>query len=109
VPGKDALERVAQTNDSFNRIVHYEGENCETQCYQRGRAHQGMRPFHKRRWCVSYACINVERAYFQLACELCPHHSSHYLGMDVHDVKTMNKNVPLQPGMVLTVEPGRYA
>lgn len=39
------------------------------------------------------------------------HNSGHWLGLDVHDVgdyKINNQWRPLQPGMVLTVEPGLY-
>ncbi len=35
-----------------------------------------------------------------------PHSTSHFLGLDVHDVG--DYEVPLAPGMVLTVEPGIY-
>lgn len=35
-----------------------------------------------------------------------PHSTSHYLGLNVHDVGDYEQ--PLQPGMVLTVEPGIY-
>jgi len=38
----------------------------------------------------------------------CPHHVSHYLGMDVHDCGKASKKQPLLPGMVITVEPGLY-
>lgn len=40
--------------------------------------------------------------------EFCPHHVSHYLGMDVHDTSLISRNVPLEEGMVITVEPGIY-
>ncbi|MGE0624946.1 MAG: aminopeptidase P N-terminal domain-containing protein [Pseudomonadales bacterium] len=42
---------------------------------------------------------------------LCPHNSSHWLGMDVHDVgdyRVDGTYRPLEPGMVLTIEPGIY-
>jgi Xaa-Pro aminopeptidase len=40
-----------------------------------------------------------------------PHQTSHWLGLDVHDVGDFAKegvSRPLEPGMVLTVEPGLY-
>ena len=38
--------------------------------------------------------------------EYFPHATSHFLGLDVHDVGDYTR--PLEPGMVLTVEPGIY-
>jgi Xaa-Pro aminopeptidase len=40
--------------------------------------------------------------------EFCPHHVSHYLGIDVHDTDEMPRSVKLAPGMVVTIEPGVY-
>ncbi|MEM8769851.1 MAG: aminopeptidase P N-terminal domain-containing protein [Pseudomonadota bacterium] len=43
--------------------------------------------------------------------DFCPHNSSHWLGMDVHDVgdyRVDGESRPLEPGMVLTIEPGIY-
>lgn len=44
----------------------------------------------------------------QLAYELCPHHASHYLGMDVHDTNSVSRNIKMRAGMVITVEPGKF-
>ena len=35
-----------------------------------------------------------------------PHSIGHFLGLDTHDVG--DTDVPLSPGMVLTIEPGIY-
>ena len=40
--------------------------------------------------------------------KLCPHHVSHYLGMDVHDTPTIPRSKDCLPGVVITVEPGIY-
>lgn len=32
---------------------------------------------------------------------------SHYLGMDVHDTASVARNIPLQAGVIFTVEPGK--
>ena len=37
-----------------------------------------------------------------------PHSVGHWLGLDVHDVSTVSHDKPLQPGVVLTIEPGLY-
>ncbi|XP_011881842.1 PREDICTED: probable Xaa-Pro aminopeptidase 3 [Vollenhovia emeryi] len=38
----------------------------------------------------------------------CPHHVSHYLGMDVHDTGKISRSIRIQPGMIITIEPGVY-
>lgn len=40
--------------------------------------------------------------------KFCPHHVSHYLGMDVHDTPLISRSIKLTPGIVCTVEPGIY-
>lgn len=42
-----------------------------------------------------------------MAYSVCPHHVSHYLGIDVHDTGTVKRSIPLEPGMVITIEPGK--
>ena len=42
------------------------------------------------------------------AYKVCPHHVSHYLGLDVHDSPTVSRSTPLARGMCFTVEPGLY-
>lgn len=44
------------------------------------------------------------RTYHQLN----PTNIGHYLGMDVHDCSTISSDRPLQPGVVITIEPGVY-
>ncbi|EYC13028.1 hypothetical protein Y032_0045g1225 [Ancylostoma ceylanicum] len=39
---------------------------------------------------------------------LCPHHVSHYLGMDVHDCTTISRDIDVPVGTVFTIEPGLY-
>jgi Xaa-Pro aminopeptidase len=37
-----------------------------------------------------------------------PHATGHYLGMDVHDTSSVARDIPLVPGMIITIEPGLY-
>lgn len=37
----------------------------------------------------------------------CPHHVSHYLGMDVHDTGMISRTIRIKPGMIVTMEPGK--
>uniref|UniRef100_A0A452HCS9 Xaa-Pro aminopeptidase n=1 Tax=Gopherus agassizii TaxID=38772 RepID=A0A452HCS9_9SAUR len=50
----------------------------------------------------------IENHFFKVVRKYCPHHVGHYLGMDVHDTPDMSRSLPLQPGMVITIEPGIY-
>jgi Xaa-Pro aminopeptidase len=55
--------------------------------------------------------ISKDKAGHELArsaFKFCPHHVSHYLGMDVHDVPLVSRSNKLVPGNVFTVEPGIY-
>lgn len=42
------------------------------------------------------------------AFKFCPHHVSHYLGMDVHDCPLVSRSNRLLENTVFTVEPGNY-
>jgi len=52
--------------------------------------------------------IQNEEELIRIGQQCCPHHVSHYLGMDVHDSPTMSRKLPLEPMMVVTNEPGLY-
>lgn len=54
---------------------------------------------------IDKSCIGIELA--KAAFKFCPHHVSHYLGMDVHDTPMISRAIQIVPGMVCTVEPGR--
>ncbi|XP_018419428.1 PREDICTED: probable Xaa-Pro aminopeptidase 3 isoform X2 [Nanorana parkeri] len=55
---------------------------------------------------VHSQCSNSQS--LKAARRLCPHHVGHYLGMDVHDTPDVSRSLLLQPGMVITIEPGIY-
>jgi Xaa-Pro aminopeptidase len=44
----------------------------------------------------------------RLAYKFCPHHVSHFLGLDVHDTPSIPRSISLKPGMCFTLEPGLY-
>nr|XP_033790974.1 xaa-Pro aminopeptidase 3 isoform X2 [Geotrypetes seraphini] len=50
----------------------------------------------------------IESHLFKAVRRYCPHHVGHYLGMDVHDTPDISRSLPLQQGMVITIEPGIY-
>ena len=59
---------------------------------------------------VSFVCVRT-RAKEERFKRYYMHKTSHYLGMDVHDVGRYfeeGKARPLEPGVVITVEPGLY-
>lgn len=61
---------------------------------------------------VYLTCIELDRLGFRNAerhvHRLYPHSIGHHLGLDLHDCPTHDSNQPLQPGNVITVEPGLY-
>lgn len=52
----------------------------------------------------SLSDLQMTRAAFKF----CPHHVSHYLGMDIHDTPLIQRDRLLESGMVFTIEPGVY-
>ena len=46
--------------------------------------------------------------YIQALTKFCPHDIGHYLGLDVHDSPEVTKLHKLEPGSVITIEPGIY-
>ncbi|KAE9531480.1 hypothetical protein AGLY_010686 [Aphis glycines] len=71
----------------------------EAMCFKLGKALAAAHVFKKN---VDPSELNM------LARALCPHHVSHYLGMDVHDIGTVKKSIKTEPGFIITVEPGVY-
>lgn len=74
-------------------------ELFDTMCIKLGIYLQEIGIIPKNLTCVDLA---------KVAYSFCPHHVSHYLGMDVHDTPLISRNSPLIPGMVCTVEPGNF-
>ncbi|XP_068096314.1 xaa-Pro aminopeptidase 3 [Hyperolius riggenbachi] len=56
---------------------------------------------------IAKKCYSSGQA-LKAARRFCPHHVGHYLGMDVHDTPDVSRSQSLQPGMVITIEPGIY-
>jgi Xaa-Pro aminopeptidase len=46
--------------------------------------------------------------YMKKLMDICPHDVGHYLGIDVHDIPELAKDIYLEPGTVITIEPGIY-
>ncbi|KAH8396246.1 hypothetical protein KR222_006089 [Zaprionus bogoriensis] len=98
----DMMEQLQQ--ETIALILQPGGETLdqlfETTCFKLGKYLQeiGLVPKHLSE-------------YKELATQgyrFCPHHVSHYLGMDVHDTPHVPRHTRLRPGMVFTVEPGIY-
>lgn len=64
----------------------------------------------EEQYVVELSASRVQRALSlqQVVRSVFPHSIGHYLGMDVHDTNTIPSNAKLQPGMVVTIEPGLY-
>lgn len=39
---------------------------------------------------------------------VCPLYVGHFIGLDVHDCASVSRDIPIQPGMAFTIEPGFY-
>jgi Xaa-Pro aminopeptidase len=48
----------------------------------------------------------IQSISFESVREFFPHRTSHYLGLNAHDIGDYDR--PLEPGIVMTVEPGIY-
>ncbi|THU62643.1 hypothetical protein C4D60_Mb01t07250 [Musa balbisiana] len=59
-----------------------------------------------RRGLKEIGVLNDETSY--LYHQLNPTSIGHYLGMDIHDCAMINNDRPLEPGVVITIEPGVY-
>lgn len=80
---------------------HYTLDNLfEQMCFLIGRGLQDLGLVEGR--------LTTEAELRRIGYEFCPHHVSHYLGMDVHDTPGVSRRDKLRPGIVVTVEPGIY-
>lgn len=69
-------------------------------CYRLGRYLQEIGVIGKT--------LNEMESARHAAFKFCPHHVSHYLGMDIHDTPLIPRNRALVSGMVFTIEPGLF-
>ncbi|XP_063704331.1 xaa-Pro aminopeptidase 3 [Culicoides brevitarsis] len=96
-------EVVLQTQTNLIRVLQEKecslDELFEIMCLELGKCLKeiGLIPKH-------VSGVELARA----AYKFCPHHVSHYLGMDVHDTSTISRGLKLEPGMCFTIEPGLY-
>lgn len=105
-PAQRVLYEVVHTVQREILVVASETENItldqlfETMCFRLGKYLQEIGVISKS--------LNEVEAARQATFKFCPHHVSHYLGMDIHDTPLIQRNRPLKNGMVFTVEPGVY-
>lgn len=99
-PQRDIYEAVLSTNKA-----------CIDQCFYDN--HISLNDLHEYSVDKLHANLknitgfqNVSR--LDLTRYLYPHYIGHHLGLDLHDVPSTSKFVPLQSGNVVTVEPGLY-
>ncbi|XP_058832127.1 xaa-Pro aminopeptidase 3-like [Topomyia yanbarensis] len=103
-PQRVLYEVLAQVQTELLQCLQHEGGETldqlfDTMCLKIGKYLQEIGLIPK-----SVKGMDLARA----AYKFCPHHVSHYLGMDVHDTPLISRSVQLVPGMVCTVEPGIY-
>lgn len=89
----ELLETVANARDiSLDQLFH-------VMCIRLGKYLQEIGVIDKS--------LSVMDAAKQVMIKFCPHHVSHYLGMDIHDTPLISRERQLEAGMIFTIEPGK--
>lgn len=89
----ELLETVANARDiSLDQLFH-------VMCIRLGKYLQEIGVIDKS--------LNAMDAAKQAMIKFCPHHVSHYLGMDIHDTPLISRERQLEAGMTFTIEPGK--
>ncbi|XP_030378754.1 xaa-Pro aminopeptidase 3 [Scaptodrosophila lebanonensis] len=104
-PQRTLYDMMAQLQkESIALVMQTGGETLdqlfETTCYKLGKYLQEIGLIAKD--------VTDYKELTRQGYKFCPHHVSHYLGMDVHDTPNVPRTTRLASGMVFTVEPGIY-